>query len=95
MERKKNDNEKELDESIRTHIQSILQSINVDLKYGTTRLWRQGYKWYIGATGEGPVTNAHANKINLSYDVTGIYDVNISQPKKKSEQVSSILIGEV
>ena len=95
MNGNRNNTGKNLYEGICTHLQSILQLINVDFNYGTPRVWKQDSKWSIAATGEDPVANAHTNKINLSYDVTGRCDVKISQPKKKLEWISSRLIWEV
>ena len=85
MDGNKSNTGKELDEVICRHLKSILQSINADFNYGTPRLRRRDYKRSIGATGEDSVTNAHDNKSNLSYDVTGRCDVEISQPKIKGE----------
>ena len=84
-----NNTGKELEKGICTNTQSILKSINRNLNDGTQRIWRQDSKWTIGAIEEDLVTNAHANKRNLYYDVTGICDVNISQPKTRLEQGSS------
>ena len=84
MDGKKMNPGNELDESIFTHLQSILQSFNEYFNYKNTRLWRKYSKWSIGATVEDPVTNAHSNRSNLSYDITDRSDVMISQPKKKN-----------
>ena len=95
MDVKKNNNGKELDESIYTHLQSLMKSINAYFNYWTPRLWRQDDKLSIGATVDYLVTNAHDNKSNLYYDVTGRCDFKITKPKKKGKQIFSRLIGEV
>ena len=67
--------------------------INADFNYGTPILWIKYSKWAVGDTVEDPFTNAHDNKRKLYHDFTGRCDVNISRPKTKGEQRSSIWLG--